>query len=93
MMWVPVKYTGLPKPGCSEVKKPCRPNSLGLHDMSGNAWEWCWDWYSDYPPAPPLDYTGPESGSSRCLRGGSWVSDYSVWFEVGDRYYVVQCPR
>ncbi|MBL7794793.1 MAG: SUMF1/EgtB/PvdO family nonheme iron enzyme [Saprospiraceae bacterium] len=47
------------------------PNRLGLYDMSGNVWEWCWDWYGDYP-SEAQNPIGPETGSTRVLRGGAW---------------------
>lgn len=48
------------------------PNGLDLYDLSGNVWEWCWDWHDEYPKGEQTNYRGPESGSSRVLRGGSW---------------------
>ena len=62
-----------------------RKNALGLHDMSGNVREWCWDWYKESPTDEDyvqdgivIDPNGPDEGTSRVLRGGSWFysADY-----------------
>ena len=69
-------------------------NAWGLYDMSGNVWEWCWDWFGEetYQSGSSVDPVGHQSGAFRVGRGGCWRSlpqgtrlTRRIWCSPGDR--------
>ena len=59
-------------------------NKLGIFDMSGNVYEWCWDWFGEYPESPQTNYSGPLKGTVRVGKGGSYYN-LAVIVQIGDR--------
>ena len=81
-------------------------NELDLYDMSGNVFEWCWDWWTDtYPSGARTDYRGAASGTTRVVHGGTFLfganpyasiayrnsSGPSVWYSIAG-FRVVRQP-
>lgn len=85
--------------GLTPVYYTDRGFTTPLYDMSGNVWEFCWDWYNVTYPGTSTDYRGPGSGSARVLRGGSFgngaydclvdlrnnINHYDEYFNIGFR--------
>lgn len=59
-------------------------NQLSVYDMSGNVFEWCWDWHGAYGAGPVADPTGSGTSKARVIRGGSWNISAS-FSRVGER--------
>jgi beta-glucosidase len=69
-----------------QIGKTKAPNELGIYDLSGNVWEWCWDTFGMFEGASEKDPRGAESGEFKVLRGGSWAFA-ATDMRVSNRYF------
>ena len=63
-----------------------KPNELGIYDMSGNVYEWCYDIYGDYPKENQINPVRVDCGDLRVARGGGYISDVNA-YEIRKRNY------
>jgi len=79
---------GIPKGrGYAELSYPIgiyEPNELGIYDMTGNVYEWCYDWYGRYSSDIQKDPKGPETGKQKVVRGGDWT-EFSINLRTSNR--------
>jgi sulfatase modifying factor 1 len=95
--WFEANSHGEPQPVARK-----KPNLWGLHDIHGNVYEWCWDWFGGYAADAESDPVGPPEGEGRVLRGGAFIyppgflrSANRLWGRPSDRLRVVgfRCAR
>lgn len=86
-------YSGNNNPNGSKPIGTKAANGLGIFDMSGNVWEWCWDRAGNnyYSVSPSVNPRGPDTGSQRISRGGFWngISNYRVSYRGDDYPYII----
>ncbi|HNN54404.1 MAG TPA: SUMF1/EgtB/PvdO family nonheme iron enzyme, partial [Pseudomonadota bacterium] len=79
--------------GTTHAVKTKTANGRGLYDLSGNVWEWVWDWYQgNYEALPASDPLGPATGALRVIRGGSW-DDTATNSRVARRHGITPTAR